>query len=154
MYHVSCIWMYSNCTLVGLCLHVSTNTFFFVCETEIKRDTCGHARGGGKCPRIDSHPTFSVSSISPSPPTMPHPWGIERMNTRAAATSKSCLRGWFSSWFSGKMSWDLLHKGKCEVFQVSVNVDTWVWEPMAQRRVGSLESVALTVVPRALWRCT
>lgn len=149
------LWQFRTyCMLAGVCLPVSTCTCFLVCENKIKRGTCGHARRGGGIPEYWQSPVLLLCQLDLSLylplylPTMPHPLGNRRMNTITTAASKSCLRGWFSSWFSGKMSGESLHKGKCEVFQVNVNVGTWVWEPMAQRRVGSPESVALTEVPR------
>lgn len=114
-------------------------------------------QGRVKCPRISTVTSspFSVSPINSSaPPTMPHPLGNRIMNTITAAASKSCLSGWFSSWFSRKMSWESLQNWSVKSSKVSLNVGTWAWDPMALRRVGSPESVALTEVPKALWRST
>lgn len=50
------------------------------------------------------------------------------------------------------MCLESLEKGKCKVFQVNVNVGTWVWEPVALHRAGSLVSVAEVLI--APWRST
>lgn len=117
-----------GCTVITCCVfcvclsHVSC---FGVCESEIKTDICSHDRGGGNVPEYRQSPVLLFRQphlLLYPPPTMPHSLGNRIMNTITAADSKSCLRGWFSSCFSRKMSWESLQKRKCEVFQVSVNV--------------------------------
>ena len=124
-------YTYSHYTLITLYFHISRRCFF-QCYNNI--ETSAVMPGEVQCPRI-STVTSSPFPSPPAPQTMPHPLGNIMMNTITAAAAESCLRGWFSSWFSRKMTWELLQRGKCEVFQVSVNVGTWVWEPVALRIV-------------------
>lgn len=110
--------------------------------------------GEGNVPECLQSPVLLVSAqSSPLPTQKCHTCHrIEAWIQSLQCCQNSCSREWFSSRISRKMCLESLQKGKSEVFQVNVNVGTWVWDSVGLRRLGSLVSAAEVLL--APWRST